>query len=170
MSDQPYTIVIEGGTGSVSERKLSKHAAGSLLNSSLTVVSNAVAANIRTVVLNRPLKGLTRDHFTFESTQLMIPFIAAVGTSPKFGPHNAAPHGAANLHLWPADAVCVCNIPAAPFGLGKGTIEYTPTGEVAGFPVGRCDEQPRGDLIAQRNPTCDVRTYAGGLNASHLGL
>ena len=27
----------------------------------------------------------------------------------------------------------------------------------------RCPAQPRGDLLAQRNPSCDIRTYAGGL-------
>ena len=27
----------------------------------------------------------------------------------------------------------------------------------------RCPLEPRGDLLAQRNPTCDIRTYTGGL-------
>jgi hypothetical protein len=33
----------------------------------------------------------------------------------------------------------------------------------------RCDDQPREDLIAQKNPTCDIRTYIGGLDACRHG-
>ena len=32
----------------------------------------------------------------------------------------------------------------------------------------RCPAQPRGDLLAQRNPTCDIRAYAGGLQVRRL--
>ena len=31
----------------------------------------------------------------------------------------------------------------------------------------KCAPQPRGDLLAQRNPTCDVRYYTGGQSACH---
>ena len=34
---------------------------------------------------------------------------------------------------------------------------------VVGMGGGRCPDEPRGDLIKQRNPTCDVRTYVGGM-------
>ena len=43
------------------------------------------------------------------------------------------------------------------------------TGQIGGchpwgqIKANRCPEQPRGDLLAQRNPTCDIRTYKGGL-------
>ena len=131
MNDAPYTIVVEGGaTSTVSERKLAKHAPGTLINTSVIVVSNTVVGGTRTVVMTRALKGLTPDHYTFDPTVLTIPFISAVGIRARFGPHNAAPHGAAEVQLWPAGAVCICSVPATPFGLGKGTLEYLPTGEV----------------------------------------
>ena len=40
-SNQPYTIVVDE-TGNVSERKLGDHNPGTLLESSLTVISNTV--------------------------------------------------------------------------------------------------------------------------------
>ena len=58
-----------------------------------------------------------------------------------------------------------------PFGQGSGFFQYMPncTGQIGGchpwgqIKANRCPEQPRGDLLAQRNPTCDIRTYKGGL-------
>jgi hypothetical protein len=170
MSDRPYTIVVEppasagiatrsGAAVRVSERKLDKHAPGKLLSSSLTVVSSTVSEGMRTVVLRRPLRGATPDHYSFgTTTPLALPLITAVGQGAAFGPHGAAPHGASTLHLWPSTPVCICAIPAAPFGAGQGTMTYEPTGSTVSFRAGRCDPQPREDLIAQRNPTCDIRS------------
>jgi hypothetical protein len=62
--------------------------------------------------------------------------------------------------------VCVCSIPAAPFGKGVGTLEYLPTGEVIGFPA-RCN--PSETVFQSQNPTCDIRTYSGGLSTCHDG-
>ena len=72
----------------------------------------------------------------------------------------------------PAPA-CVCEVPAAPFGAGTGDIEYLPTGEVIGFPP-RCqhmwsNEVRNETVFTSRNPTCDVRTYQGGLSVCHHG-
>ena len=52
MSDKPYTIVVDG-TGNVSERKLGDHDPGTLLESSLTVISNSVVDGVRKVVMAR---------------------------------------------------------------------------------------------------------------------
>ena len=66
-------------------------------------------------------------------------------------------------------AACVCAVPAAPFGKGKGTIKYLPTGEVIGFPprcnLGNADYS----VMKNHNPTCDIRTYVGGLSTCHHG-
>ena len=168
MADQPWTVIVEGTK--VSERKLAKHMPGALLAPSVAVLSNTVVGGVRTVVLARALKGATASHFTFDPTSLSLNFIAAVGTTAAFGPHNTAPHGAETLHLWPTSSpVCVCSIPAKPFGAAAGAIRYLPTGESVGWAGNRCDEQPREDLIAQRNPTCDLRTYVGGLNVCRHG-
>ena len=74
---------------------------------------------------------------------------------------------------------------SAPFGQGSGYYRYHP-GNAPGpgncsaparawgapqpscvewgyIDKNRCPAQPRGDLLAQRNPTCDIRTYTGGL-------
>ena len=64
--------------------------------------------------------------------------------------------------------VCVCDLPAAPFGQGQGTIKYLPSGESIGFPP-RCEPFPRETILENHNPTCDIRTYAGGLSTCHHG-
>eukprot|EP01079_Euglenida_sp_SAG-EU17-18_P002443 gene2443-3214_t len=169
MSDKPYTIVVDG-SGSVSERKLDDHAPGQPLQPSVAVLSNTVSSGVRTVVLQRPLKGATSNHFSFVTTNLSLPFISAIGPSAVFGPHGSSPHGAGILNLWPTSGpISICNISSRPFGQGVGTLKYVPTGTTVGFPANRCDPQPRSDLLAQRNPTCDVRTYVGGLNVCRHG-
>ena len=157
MIETPYAIIIDG-TGAVTERKLANHAAGTLLASSLQLLSNVVEDGTRTVVLSRPLKGASTDHYTFSSTALTLDLVAAVGSSSVFGYHKS--RTAATLQLWPSDGkpACVCNEPAVPFGQGSGQIKYLPTGETVGFPPNRCAAYPRGVLIDRRNPTCDLRT------------
>jgi len=84
-----------------------------------------------------------------------------------FAYHNAS--SAATLNLWPAAgaSACVCVQEALPFGQGSGLIHYKETGEKVGFKPNRCSPQPRGDLLVQKNPTCDLRTYEGGLSTCH---
>ena len=55
MSDQPYTIVIDG-SGTVSELKLGNHDGGQKIAKSIEIVSNKVVNGQRTVSLTRPLK------------------------------------------------------------------------------------------------------------------
>lgn len=97
---------------------------------------------------------------------------------------NAMPTDASTLGRWAGIAsfkvkvppriasapppVCVCDIPAAAFGQGKGAFKYLPTGETIGFPP-RCEPQPREDVLHNHNPTCDIRTYVGGLSTCHHG-
>jgi hypothetical protein len=60
-----------------------------------------------------------------------------------------------------------------PFGQGRGYLTYMKTnqtgdvGESYTYTGNYCAEQPRSDLLAQRNPTCDHRTYTGGQIACH---
>ena len=172
-----WTIVVDG-TGNVTERKLSDHYPGTLLTTSVTVVSNIVTSGVRTVVLTRALKGISKDHFTFDPTQLSVQFINAVGATPNYSYHQEKE--AATLQLWPKQSACVCSVPAAVFGNGSGMFKYigggvnepanTPVGETIGMPAGRCAPQPREDLLAQRNPTCDIRTYVGGLRLQPADL
>lgn len=172
MADQPYTIVVEGGHRDIYEYKLGNHAPGTLLSSSVSVVSDTIDGKRRTVVLSRPLQGKTKEHYTFDPTVLGLNIISAVGVAPQFGPHSDAPHGTSMIQFFPAQMnkpLCICSNPADPFGQGKGRIKYLPTGETIGFSPGRCPPQPRGDLLEQRNPTCDLRTYVGGLATCRHG-
>ena len=69
-------------------------------------------------------------------------------------------------------AACVCSNPAAEFGRGTGTITYVdPLGKATstiGFPP-RCQPYPRETVLRDKNPTCDIRTYVGGLSTCHHG-
>jgi hypothetical protein len=70
---------------------------------------------------------------------------------------------------------CVCPQAPKPFGQADGQLVYhavanqsadTGTGAV-GFRAGKCKPFPATVLNEQRNPTCDVRAYAGGQWACH---
>ena len=172
-----YSIVVDGA-GKVSEHKLGNHAAGTALKPMVTAVSSKVVAGERTVVLTRRLKGTTPDYFSFDVAASVLPMINAVGSTAAFGYHKTKT--ATSLVLLPAAATgtggaCICAHEPAPFGAGKGSFVYSPVksdrGEKGqaiklGF-TNRCAPQPRGDLLAQRNPTCDVRAYTGGQSACH---
>ena len=72
MKDQPWAITVEG-SGTVTERRLADQGGGtttSALKPSVTVLSNNVDGNTRTVVLTRPLKG---PYFNFTATSASIP-------------------------------------------------------------------------------------------------
>jgi len=169
MADLPYAIVVDGVTGNVSEHKMGNHAEGTVLASTVKVVSNTVSGSMRTVVVTRPLAGATPDHYTFQVDALALDFINAIGSTPTMSYHSHS--GVSTLNLWPVNngAACVCKEPAAAFGNANGVLKYLPTGETLGFKPGRCSPSPRTDLIDQRNPTCDIRTYIGGLETCHHG-
>ena len=164
-----YAIVVDGVTGSVTERSLGQEAPGTELAASVTVLSSSVTDGVRSVVLTRDIIGATAKHHTFDAAALSLPIISAIGASEAFAYHKAKT--ADTLVLWPSggageNAACVCSLKAAPFGQGVGTVEYLPTGEIIGFPF-RCN--PTESVFTNRNPTCDVRTYVGGLSACHHG-
>lgn len=93
---------------------------------------------------------------------LTIPFINAIGSGPVLAYH--ANKTASSISLWPTAGrpVCLCEQPASPFGSAKGIIKYLPTGEQFGF-INGCQHEPRESILHDRNPTCDVRAYVGGL-------
>ena len=43
------------------------------------------------------------------------------------------------------------------------------TGDKVRFPADRCLPYPREEILEQRNPSCDLRTYNGGLVSCHHG-
>ena len=64
-------------------------APGSLLASSVKVLSSTVSDNVRTVVLQRPVVGPTGDHFTFPTSPGDLGVIAAIGDSVSLAYHKA---------------------------------------------------------------------------------
>jgi hypothetical protein len=152
MGDAPYTIVVDGN-GNVDERKLADHAAGEVLPPSLQVLSNTVSSDgIRTVVISRPLKGASPEYYTFNPAVSGVPYIAAVGASTDFAYHKA--RGGSTVFLVEVGApMCICSD-------GK-------TGSINGVPfsTSRClQSPPHSDLAHQKNPTCHIETYTGGLS------
>ena len=65
MADTPNAIIV-AGDGSVTEHKLADQAAGQPIATSVVVLSNHVTNGERTVVMARPFKGQTPDHFDFD--------------------------------------------------------------------------------------------------------
>merc|ERR1711871_1201793 len=112
--------------------------------------------------MGRKSQGATPQHASFTLQDIEIPFINAIGSSPTLTYHINKT--ASSISLWPAgdQQICLCEQPAAPFGQAKGDIRYKPTGEKFGF-INACQPEPRESVLADRNPTCDVRAYTGGL-------
>lgn len=178
MKDKPWAIIVDG-TGAVSERQLADQNPGRPLAPSVSVVSSQVVDGKRTVVLSRALKGASTDYYTFDvhaDNANGLPFINAIGSGPKLAYHKY--HSPASLALIPVAGtgvagICVCKIQSKPFGQGRGIFHYNATSQKADVGSGAvrfpnsCAPQPRTDLLAQRNPTCDVRTYVGGQATCH---
>lgn len=174
MADSPWTIIVDGH-GEVTERKLGNHQPGTLLKASVKIVESQVVGNSRSVILTRSLKGSSPDYYTFKPLDggAGINFINAVGSSATLSYHQHRTTGI--LTLLPAgvsSGACLCKGAPIPFGDAKGTMEYTPSGtgdEGSGSVAfnNHCADQPRSDLRAMKNPTCDLRNYTGGQIACH---
>jgi hypothetical protein len=179
MADEPYTIVLDGA-GKVSERKLADQSPGKPLSSSITVVSNTVvgegASRKRVVELTRPLVGATPEHLSFSTHTTSMEFIMAIGSGPSFAYHKA--HSADILQFWAVGnhaPTCVCmNHIDQPFGKGVGVLHYAAgKGEYASGVDGSvnlrkgCKPEPFSDMLKNKNPACDVRSYVGGQSCAH---
>ena len=103
-----YAIVVDG-SGEVTEHLLGDHTPGTVLNTSVSVLNHSVANGLRTVVVSRPLAGLTARHFSFDARKMSLPFITALGSTPTFGYHKSRTVG--TIALWPVHLP-----PPRPFG------------------------------------------------------
>jgi hypothetical protein len=169
MSDAPYTLV--ANSSGVTERKIgtcgteAEHCPGDLLAPSVTVLSNSVQAGVRTLVLSRAFAGATKEHYTFDPAAVAtLSFISAVGSSQALAYH--AKHDSATLSFAPPDGpTCVCNTGSSgelcSTG-GTGCKSFTKNC-AAHSPTLGAKGETSGDLLAQRNPTCNSRQYSGGL-------
>jgi len=134
--------------------------------------------------MTRPLNN---GYSNIDPTITMLPFINAIGSQPTLSYHKV--HAPSFLTLLPvanknenknenknknqnknvAAGTCMCKGAKVPFGQGQGTFTYTANASqpmdvgrgTVSF-VNKCPLQPRSDLLLQKNPTCDSRTYVGG--------
>ena len=153
MSDLPYTVVVDGN-GNIAERKLGNHNPGTVLKQMIKTVSDSVADGVRTVVMQRSLKGATADHYTFDPTKSSIPLIFASGTGSAYAYHGPTRSGDTLNLASLGSPTCVC------YEGVKGSINGIPFSK-------NCLPEPKGDLLAEKNPTCFVDTYEGGLACCH---
>ena len=101
---------------------------------------------MRTVVLERELRGASPDYYSFSLASATIPFINAVGSTPNFQQHKQ--RNAATLRLVPTS-------PAQPSCLCAGA-----EGTIDGYHLNaNCVGEPLSDLLSTNNPTCQVSTY-----------
>ena len=154
MSDLPYTIVVDGN-GNVSERKLANHAPGHVITPSVTVTSNSITNGVRTVTMHRDFAGATADHYTFSASTSTLPLIFASGTSGTYAYHGAKLRSGGTMNFASIDSpTCIC------YEGVKGSINGIPFHK-------NCLPEPKSDLLAEKNPTCFVDTYQGGLACCH---
>jgi hypothetical protein len=166
MVDQPYTLIVNS-TG-VIEQKIgtcgseAEHCPGTLLNSTVRLISNTVVSGKRTVVLTRASSGLSNDYYTFHpNEQSTIPIITAIGNTQTFAYHKA--HMPTTLALLDVSgSTCVCNL-----GLLEQMCDNN--GNECQLFVKDCVSSPAGSLLKEQNPTCNSQTYAGGLQCCHHG-
>ena len=174
MKDSPWAIIVDG-EGQVTERKLQDQNPGAQLAQSVHVLSSSVDGAFRNVTLTRSLKGMTSDYYTFDpTTAAKLNFINAVGSGPMLAYHkNKLPSSISILPVGKSAGACICGTKPLAFGQAKGKLLYTRTNQSADQGQGEigccnsCQPQPRSDMLWQKNPTCDIRSYTGGQIACH---
>lgn len=173
MKSKPWTIIVDGA-GKVTERQLADQSPGKELPPSVKVISSTLIDGFRNVIITRPFKGLTEDYFTFDPiSDTKIPFINAIGKQSTLSYHKE--RTPSDLFLLPVKSAgaCICPSKPLPFGQQKGKLTYVKTdqpGDIGGGTVSwnnNCAPQPRTDMLAMKNPTCDIRSYVGGQISCH---
>ena len=150
MNDQPYALIINDN---INEFKLANHASGTQLNNSIKIISNKVVDSSRIVEISRSIVGITKDHYTFSSNKGTIPIISAIGKDNKYAYHFKR-SGSKLSYINDEYNTCLCD---------DGI-----TGKINGIPFSKhCANEPIADLLVQKNPTCFINTYAGGLSCCH---
>jgi len=94
MQEEPYTIIVDGMSGTFQERRLAKWSAGEKLPLSLEEAAPPSYINgACQVELRRTISGTSQEHYTFSPSTLALNLIAAVGASENFGMHTAKAAG-----------------------------------------------------------------------------
>lgn len=144
----PYAIIVMGDK--VEERRLDYHGMGRTIESSVVATRNEMDGSFRTVELTRSLQGLSDDHFTFDVATTELKMIMATGCTMEFAQHCS--HQSSTASFLPIDVkktVCRAGI--------QGTIDDSPFEK-------DCQPFPKSVLLREKNPTCFIETYQGGLS------
>jgi hypothetical protein len=159
-----WTVVILGD-GTVTERHLGNHEAGTEIPTTVNVSSNTVIAGTRTVVLTRSIKGATSDDFFFDSTANQLTFINAVGAGPYLMEHKVKSSGV--LYFVELEyPTCICNVAADQGSIG----DYSwGTQRCVARPLGQMLDDPGWESNHRVNPSCDIKAYSGGLRCCKGG-
>ena len=154
MADLPYTIVVNG-TGYVNEIKLGDHSPGTILNQTVKVVNNTInnQTGLRTIVLSRTAQGLNLNYYSFNTKKSTIPILTALGNTGSYGYHHLRSSNTISLRAIDS-YTCIC------YDGTKGSINGIPFSK-------RCAPEPTADLLQEKNPTCWIETYQGGLSCCH---
>lgn len=96
-----------------------------------------------------------QEYYTFNlAEQSTIPIITAIGTSQVFAIHQAHAGATISLTNKAGIATCVCDAGS------QGAICSANFTGCHSF-TKNCVPPPAGSLLAQKNPTCNSRQYAG---------
>ena len=159
MADTPYTNVVQppssiGKKAIITERRLANHAPGKILPSSknFDIISDVVKGEMRTVTIQRPLVGSDSEHYAFKVGASALNLIAAIGSTPTFAYHGNTRGGSALMLVEVGAPVCLCE-------------SEHEGGSINGLPWTSDCFNP--NLIEQQNPSCDIRTYRGGMTCCH---
>lgn len=176
MADAPYTIV--ACADGVFEQKIgtcgseAEHCAGKRLAPSIKLLSSTIVDGRRTVRVTRPFAGASPDHHTFDpAVDVTLDVITAIGYSQPFEHHKAHRHATITLLEGSGQPTCVCDEGARGDLCENGGVRCTHFVKRCWPPQRDADgtHYPFGDLLQQRNPTCNSASYIGGLRCCSHG-
>mmetsp|Transcript_75614 Transcript_75614/g.105008 ORF Transcript_75614/g.105008 Transcript_75614/m.105008 type:complete len:440 (-) Transcript_75614:72-1391(-) len=159
-----WTVVVLGD-GTVMERKLGNHEAGTELPLTVNVTSNTVIDGTRTVVMTRTIAGASTDDFFFDPNANQLTFINAVGSGPYLMEHKMKSSGV--LYFIELDyPTCICDVAADQGSIGGYSWG---TQRCVARPLGQMLDDPGWESNHRVNPSCDIHAYKGGLRCCKGG-
>ena len=150
MGNNPYAIIF---SDEIFELNLGDHSPGTNLTKSFTLLEDSNDRNLRTVIISRRLQGLNSNYYTFSRSEGSIPLIMAIGNGEVFSYHKYRTGTSLSLNSINS-YTCLCDSGTS------GTINSIPFQK-------NCLPEPYGDLIRQKNPSCFIDKYQGGLACCH---
>ena len=131
--------------------------------------------------MTRPFKGTTKDHYTFTPAKVAtMNYISASNSASQAFTFHTAKEALALTFTAESGPTCVCDLGetgalcwnkdvvngSAAWGApatGNGCDNFKKSCVARTAEMGKAGTTPSGDLLFQRNPTCNSGQYAGGL-------